>query len=387
MIDRTDHTNRLRELLRNNPVVAILGARQVGKTTLGNEVTRRVKEQFHTFDLEKPSDLARISDAELTLSPLSGLVVIDEIQRQPGLFPLLRVLADRPAPSVRFLIMGSASPSLLRQGNESLAGRIAYYQLGGFNLSEVGRSQESSLWLRGGFPRSLLAPNDLISFDWREHFISTFLERDLPQLGIRVASSTLRRFWTMLSHSHGQIWNASVFSRNFGVNHVTIRRYLDILNSSLVIRILQPWHENVKKRQVKSPKVYFSDTGLLHTLLGIVSREDLEAHPIVGVSWESFALNEIIEHIQVRPHECFFWATHAGSELDLLLVRGNRRIGFEFKRTSTPTVSRSMHVALSDLRLEHLYVVHPGEHSFPLQTNMSALALSTFRKELPSWGK
>jgi predicted AAA+ superfamily ATPase len=282
MIRRSNELSRLTTLIKNNPIVAILGARQVGKTTLAMDLQEAWKQPCNLFDLERQRDLARLDDPELALEPLKGLVILDEIQRKPDLFPLLRVLADRRPIRTRFLVLGSASPEMLRQGNETLAGRIGFHSLDGFSLEEVGVKHHTKLWLRGGFPRSFLASSNASSQDWREDFVSTFLERDLPQLGIRVSSATLRRFWTMLAHYHGQIWNASEFARNFGVNHTTIRHYLDILTSAFVVRQLQPWHENIKKRQVKAPKVYLADTGILHTLLGITNKTDLESHPEVG---------------------------------------------------------------------------------------------------------
>ncbi len=385
MIERAHHLNRLERLQHDNPVVVLLGARQVGKTTLARRMAGQWPGNCHVFDLERPSDLARLSDPELALMPLDGLIVLDEIQRVPDLFPLLRVLADRQPLPARFLILGSAAPELLRQGNESLAGRMALHVLEGFSLQEVGVMNHDRLWLRGGFPRSFLSPSDAASLDWREEFISTFLERDMPQLGIRVGAAALRRFWTMLAHYHGQIWNASEFARSFGVNHVTVRRYLDILTSALVVRQLQSWHENVRKRQVKAPKIFFTDTGLLHALLGIESLQDLESHPRLGASWEGFALSQTIEITRARRHDCFFWATHTGAELDLLMVRGQKRWGFEFKRTSTPGITRSMTIALADLRLDRLFVVHPGELSFDLAEKVRAVAIGQLQQELSSW--
>lgn len=385
MISRNWHIERLLGLLDHNPVVAILGARQVGKTTLATDLTKYLAESYHFFDLENPLDLARLSDPLLTLSPLKGLVVIDEVQRKADLFPVIRVLADRQSLPAKFLLLGSATPNLLRQSNETLAGRIAYHTLHGFSTSEVGVNYRDRLWLRGGFPRSYMAGSDSVSWDWREEFIATFLERDIPQLGIQVASQTLRRFWTMLAHTHGRILNASLLARNFGVNHTTIRRYLDILSSTLVVRTLQPWYENLKKRQVKSPKVYFTDTGLLHTLLGITNFPALESHPMVGASWEGFAMGEILTQLRFRSHECFFWATHAGAELDLLFVRGEKRIGFEFKRSSSPGITKSMKVAMEDLHLNRLHVVHPNDQSFELATNIHATSLSHLTDVHTDW--
>jgi predicted AAA+ superfamily ATPase len=357
----------------------------VGKTTLAGDLQKHWKPPCHTFDLERHADRARLADPDLALAPLKGLVVLDEVQRMPDLFPLLRVLADRRPIRTRFLILGSASPEMLRQGNETLAGRIAFQTLDGFSLQEVGTKNHSKLWLRGGFPRSFLAPSDSKSEAWRHDFISTFLERDLPQLGIRVSATTLRRFWTMLAHFHGQVWNASELARSFGVNHTTIRHYLDVLASSLVVRQLQPWHENLKKRQVKAPKIYLADSGLLHTLLGITNRRDLDSHPKLGASWEGFVISQVTGLLAVRPHECFFWATHTGAELDLLVLRGSKRWGFEVKRTSAPTVTPSMRAALADLKLNRLFVVHGGDHSFDLAKRIRAVASLHLLDELRPW--
>jgi len=385
MLRRTLHLKRIEKLLRQFPVVAILGARQVGKTTLAREVQKIWKQPTHRFDLENPADLARLADPDLVLRPLKGLVVLDEIQQMANLFPLLRVLADRRPVRTRFLILGSASPEMLRQGNETLAGRIAYYPLDGLSLQEVGISNHEKLWLRGGFPKSYLATSNANSVAWREQFISTFLERDIPQLGIQIAATTLRRFWTMLAHYHGQVWNASEFGRSFGVSDHTVRNYLDILTSAFVVRQLPPWYENTKKRQVKSPKVYLSDSGVLHALLGLSNKTDVEAYPKLGASWEGFAIGQIISRLYVQPHECFFWATHAGAELDLLIVRGTKRWGFEIKRTSAPVITPSMRTALADLRLRRLFVIHAGEHSFDMAKDIRAIAVSELLDELKPW--
>ena len=385
MIQRLDHLARLRALLAGYPVAAILGARQVGKTTLADQLKASWQTPVHQFDLERQSDLARLADAELALEPLKGLVVLDEIQRMPGLFALLRVLADRRPLPARFLVLGSAAPELLRQGNETLAGRLTTHVLNGLSLREVGFSNQNRRWLRGGFPRAYLAASDGASWDWREDFIDTFLERDLPQLGIRVGASTMRRFFTMLAHYHGQVWNAAQFARNFGVSNASVRRYLDILTSALVVRQLQPWHENLKKRQVKSPKIYLSDSGMLHALLGITEFRELEAHPKLGASWEGFAMSQVIERLGVRPHECYFWATHTGAELDLLVTRGMKRQGFEFKRTSAPAITKSMRIAAEDLGLSRFFVVHAGRHSYDLSGKIRAVALSDLMTEITPW--
>ena len=327
MIPRVRHLSRLESLLDRFPVVAILGARQVGKTTLAQQAASRWSGPTHRFDLEDPDDLARLDEPRLALQSLEGLIVLDEVQRRPDLFPFLRVLVDRPQSAARFLVLGSASRDLLRQTSESLAGRIYYHELGGLALDEVGFESSDDLWLRGGFPRSFLAADDHQSFEWRRAFVQTFLERDLPQLGIRVSAVTLQRFWRMLAHYHAQLWNGAELARAFGVSSSAVRRYLDLLTGALVIRQLQPWHENLGKRQIKSPKVYVSDTGLLHSLLGLKTRADLDSHPKIGASWEGFVLSELILHLGARPEECYFWATHSGAELDLLVVRGNRRLG------------------------------------------------------------
>jgi predicted AAA+ superfamily ATPase len=310
------------------------------------------------------------------LKPLEGLVVLDEIQRKPDLFPVLRVLADRRENPCKFLVLGSASPELLRQSSETLAGRIIYHRLGGFSMAEIDSAEWIRLWLRGGFPRSYLAETDAASMEWRRGFIQTFVERDIPQLGILVGSSTIHRFWTMIAHYHGQIWNASDFARSFGVADTTVRHYLDILSSALVVRQLQPWYENIRKRQIKSPKVYIIDSGLLHGLLNLPSQHDLDAHPKLGASWEGFIIEQLIRHIHAESDECFFWATHAGAELDFLVIRGSQRRGFEIKRTATPRITPSMHSALNDLQLSSLAVVHAGEHTFPLDENIKAISFN-----------
>lgn len=382
MIDRKRDIKKLVSLLKRHPVVGIIGARQVGKTTLARSLSDQIRSASFYFDLENPEDLARLADPMLALKGLKGLVVIDEIQRLPGLFPILRVLVDRQKTSARFLVLGSASPELLRQGSESLAGRIIYHELGGFSLDDVGIKNYFRLWLRGGFPRSYLASSDTMSEEWRRGFIQTFLERDLPQLGITIRSTTMHRFWSMLSHYHGQIWNASEFGRSFGVADTTVRSYLDLLSSALVVRQLLPWHENISKRQVKSPKVYIADSGLLHTLLGIKTRSDLERHPKVGASWEGFVIEQVIRWMGFRKEDCFFWATHAGAELDLLVGRGKDRLGFEVKLTSSPRVTPSMRSALSDLKLQRLYVIHSGEETFQLERNIQAVALPRLLEDL-----
>ena len=382
MIDRPRDKKILRGLLERNPIAGIVGARQVGKTTLARSLMAGAKEPTTYFDLENPEDMARLSDPMLALKQLRGMVVIDEIQRLPALFPVLRVLADRPRSLARFLILGSASPELLRQGSETLAGRIIYHELKGFALDEVGIKNHLRLWARGGFPRAYLARTQRESEEWRRGFVQTFLERDLPQLGINIRSTTMRRFWTMLAHYHGQIWNSSEFGRSFGVADTTVRNYLDLLTSALVVLQLLPWHENISKRQVKSPKFYIADSGILHTLLNLTRPRDFEGHPKVGASWEGFVIGQLVRRLGVRPEECYFWATHAGSELDFLAVVGRQRFGFEVKLTSSPRLTPSMRNAMKDLNLRSLDVVHAGDRTFPLGQGIRAVAFSKLLEDI-----
>jgi predicted AAA+ superfamily ATPase len=360
LIDRSLHRRELQGLIARHPVVGILGARQVGKTTLARQLAACFRGPVSYFDLEDPTDLARLSEPMLTLRELSGLIVVDEVQRRPDLFPVLRVLADRERRDARFLVLGSTAPELLRQRSESLAGRIHYHELGGLDLKEVGMDARDRLWLRGAFPRSFLAPTDAASAEWRRGFVRTLLERDLPGLGIQIQPETLRRFWTMVAHRHGEVWSGAELARALGVSAVTVRRYLELLTSALVLRQLPPWFEKLGKRQVKSPRVYVADSGILHTLLGLVTRKDLEGHPKVGASWEGFVLREVVERLGAHPEETFFWATHAGAKIDLLVVRGNRRLGFELKRTAAPRVTPSVRAALDDLHLDRVDVIYPG---------------------------
>ena len=382
MIKRSREIKTLQRLIKRHPVVCIIGARQVGKTTLARMFIKTFRTATAYFDLENPEDMSRIADPMLAFKGLKGLVVIDEIQRYPELFRVLRVLVDRSGNPVRFLILGSASPSLLRQGSETLAGRIYYHQLNGFSMEEAGSTNHNKLWLRGGFPRSYIARSHADSDEWRKGFIRTFLERDLPQLGFTIRATTLRRFWTMLAHYHGQTWNSSEFARSFGVADTTIRNYLDLLTSALVIYQLLPWHENISKRQVKAPKVYITDSGLLHSLLNLRTMRDLESHPKLGASWEGFVLQQIVIFLDARPEECFFWATHAGAELDLLVVRGRKKFGFEIKRTSSPNITPSMRNALSDLKLSRLDVIHAGDQTYPMGKNIRAVAISRLLDDL-----
>lgn len=374
MIDRELHARQITRLLKRFPVVAILGARQVGKTTLAASLAPTLSDRISRFDLENPSDLARLADPMLALQELKGLVVLDEVQRRPELFPVLRVLADRKPIRTRFLVLGSAAPDLLRQSSESLAGRIAYYELPGLAVREVGFEHADRLWVRGGFPKTFLARSDRESMEWRQAFIRTFLERDLPALGVNIAADTMRRFWSMLAHHHAQLWNASEIGRSFGVADTTVRNYLDKLTDALVLRQLKAWHENLGKRQVKSPKIFIRDSGLLHALLNLPTKRDIEGHPKLGASWEGFIIDQLVQQLGVNPEETYHWRTHQGAELDLLVVRGGLRLGFEVKRTVAPTLTPSMRSAMHDLKLKSLTVVHAGDQTFPLSKQVQAVA-------------
>lgn len=377
MNTRDKHRAAVIGLLKRHPVVGIVGARQVGKSTLARLVAQEVRCNVTAFDLEDDRDLARLADPMLALESLRGLVILDEIQRRPDIFPALRVLADRPRHPCRFLVLGSAAPELLRQSAETLAGRIAYHHLGGFSLDETESPDIGRLWRRGGFPRSFLARTERDSVEWRRGFIRTFIERDLPQLGVRVAASTMRRFWTMLAHYHGQTWNSSELARSFGVSDFAVRHYVDILTSALIVRQLLPWHANIGKRQVKAPRVYVMDSGLLHSLLGLPTQRDLDGHPKMGASWEGFVVEQLIAHLRAEPEECHYWATHTGAEVDLLVVRGQQRRAFEIKRTSAPVATRSMHHALADLELSSLDVIHAGKDTFPLHHRIRAVSIDS----------
>jgi predicted AAA+ superfamily ATPase len=371
MIPRKQLLDRIALRLKNSPAVALLGPRQCGKTTLARLIA--AKERSTYFDLENPVDLARLSEPMTALEPLRGLVVIDEVQRRPELFPVLRVLLDRKPQRATFLILGSASPDLLQQSSETLAGRLALVEMAGFVIDEIPSRDLGRLWLRGGFPRSFLARSEQLSLTWREDFIRTFLERDLAQLGLRVPAPTMRRFWTMLAHYSGAIWNASEIGNSLGEAHTTVRRHLDSLAAALVVRVLQPWFENIGKRQVKSPKVYVRDSGILHALLGITDRRGLEGHPKLGASWEGFVVEQLLNWLD-HP-DAYYWRTQAGAELDLLLFHRGHRIGIEVKRADAPTVTPSMQHALADLKLDALYVVYPGTTRYALSDGIEVLSL------------
>jgi predicted AAA+ superfamily ATPase len=374
IIPRPHALNRIANVFRVHPIAALLGPRQCGKTTLARMIAER--EPCTYFDLEHPVDLRRLSAPMTALEGLSGLVVIDEVQRKPDLFELLRVLVDRHENAARFLVLGSASPQLVKGVSESLAGRIGFIDLSGFDLQEVGSEKRTRLWVRGGFPRSFLAIDDPASMAWREDFIRTFLERDIPQLGITIAAETLRRFWTMIAHHHAQIWNAAQFARSLGTSENTARRYLDILSGAYMLRILPPWFENLRKRQVKAPKIYVRDSGIFHALLQLRTLADVQGHPKLGASWEGFALEYVIGMLETR--DAYFWATYAGAELDLLVSLAGKRYGFEFKYADAPGPSRSMHVAIQDLRLEHLWVIYPGHEEYALSDTISVIPIDRF---------
>lgn len=378
MITRSKLLAQVRMRLKANPAVALLGPRQCGKTTLAQTLASHAQSTY--FDLERPADLARLSEPMTTLEPLRGLVVIDEVQRRPDLFPVLRVLLDRKPVRARFLILGSASPEFLRQSSETLAGRIATIEMSGFTLDELAADTVDKLWLRGGFPRSFLARSEQVSLAWRDDFIRTFLERDLAQLGVRVPASTMHRFWTMIAHYSGGIWNGSEIGRSLGEAHTTVRRHLDALAGALVVRVLEPWFENVGKRLVKSPKVYVRDTGVLHALLGIGSRQELEGHPKVGGSWEGFVIEQLLARL-AQPR-AYYWRTQAGAELDLLLFIKSRRFGIEIKRADAPTMTPSMASALESLQLHRLLVVYPGSTRYALAKRIEVMPLADCIGEL-----
>jgi hypothetical protein len=369
MVPRRNALKRISEIFRIHPIAAILGPRQCGKTTLAR--MHADKKATTYLDLENPVDVQRLSAPVNFLTGLSGLVIIDEIQRKPELFELLRVAVDREGNKARFLILGSASPSLIRGVSESLAGRVGFLDLAGFDLGEVTVKKLDQLWVRGGFPRSFLAPDESSSMDWRDGFVRTFLERDIPQFGITIPAETLRRFWTMVAHYHAQVWNAAEFARSLGTSEPTARRYLDILAGAYMVRILPPWFENLSKRQVKAPKIYIRDSGILHALIRQTNLADLQSHPKLGASWEGFALEQTLNLLEAK--EAYYWATYSGTELDLMVTAGGRRYGVEYKYMDAPSRTRSMLTALQDLGLEHLWVVYPSGPEYALDQRITAM--------------
>jgi len=373
MIQRTEIKEYIQAALKRSRAVALLGPRQCGKTTLARELVDSASLNY--FDLEDPESMIRLGDPKTAFASLKGLVVIDEVQRRPDLFPVLRVLLDRKPLPAKFLILGSASPDLLQQSSESLAGRLEMIVMGGFGLTEIGLKNYSRLWLRGGFPLSFLAKSDVDSFIWRKSFIQMFLERDLRQQGINIPTVSLHRFWTMLAHSHGQIWNAVPPASSLGVSEHTVRRYLDILTGVFMVRQLQPWHANIKKRQVKAPKVYIRDTGVLHALLGLKNESETLKHPRCGASWEGFVIEEVIR--SVDPDDIYFWATHNGTEIDMVFTKGGRMYGVECKRADAPAMTPSIRIALEDLKLERITVIYPGEKRYSLHKKVEVVPFET----------
>lgn len=371
MIDRPMYLKQLATAIRRSPVTALLGPRQCGKTTLARIFGENRNATY--YDLESQPDVHRLQNPELVLSSLRGVVILDEIQVMPSLFSVLRVLVDRPKNKAHFLLLGSTSLDLIKNVSETLAGRVEFVELSGFNLQEVGTNSWQRLWLRGGFPRSLLADSDEDSLAWREGFIRTFLERDIPQLGITIPSQAMRRFWTMLAHYHGQTWNASELARSMGLSDKTVRSYLDILTGTYMVRQLQPWYENIGKRQVKAPKIYLRDSGLLHNLLSLSDLHSLTGHPRVGASWEGFTLEQVLH--MVKPAEAFFWATHNGVEIDLFFLHRGRRYGVEVKFNEAPLVTKSIHTALKNLNLHHLWIIYPGQHAYPVDKKITVFPL------------
>jgi hypothetical protein len=344
----------------------------VGKTTLANQYAKEFK-RVHVLDLENPFDLARLENPMLSLSNIDAeLIIIDEIQLRPELFPVLRVLVDKNQQR-KFLILSSASRDLLQQSSETLAGRIGYIELPPFSLPET--KNHHTLWLRGGFPRSFLTETDEKSYSWRQAYIATYMERDIPNLGFNIPPALIKRLWIMLAHYHGNVMNASELGKSLDLTHHTVRKYIDILMGTFMVRQLQPWFENISKRQVKSSKVYIRDSGILHTLLAIPTYDLLQLNPKLGVSWEGFAMEQIIAHYHIQSEECYFWATQSGAELDLFFIKDGKRLGFEFKYTDYPKITKSMHIALQDLALDHLYLVFPHHQTFPLAEKITALGL------------
>jgi len=378
VIRRSRYLEAVRAALAANPVCALLGPRQCGKTTLARQIA--AGRRSHYFDLETETARARLARPELTLAPLTGLVVIDEIQRRPELFTVLRPLADRSRAKAKFLVLGSAAPHIVRGVSETLAGRVGFVDMTGFNLQEVGAGAQARLWLRGGLPRSFLARSAAASAAWREDFIRTFLERDIPQLGIRIPSEALRRFWMMLAHYHAQVWNGAELARALGVSEHTVRGYLDVLTGTFLVRQLQPWFANLAKRQYKAPKVYLRDSGLLHALLAAPGRAALEAHPKYGASWEGFALEQALA--AAGAGQAYYWGTHAGAELDLLLLRRGRRYGVEFKASDAPGMTKSLHIALQDLQLHRAWIVHPGSANYRVDERVEAVPLHALSQTL-----
>lgn len=379
MIPRNHFISQIRRGISSSPITAILGPRQCGKTTLARRIADESSES-HYLDLESPATQARLQTPQVTLEALTGLVIIDEIQLKPELFSLLRVLADRPKSPAKFLILGSASPDIIRNASQTLAGRVFFVDMFGFNLEEVGSVDWRKLWIRGGFPLSYLSSSEEDSVTWREGFIRTFVEKDIPALGFNIPPKTIHRFWTMLSHYHGQTWNGSELGRALGVSDKTVRNYVDLLSGTYMVRQLPPWFENIAKRQVKAPKIYLRDTGILHQLLHLSSETALLGYPKYGASWEGFAMEQILAKTGER--DAYFWSTHNGAELDLMLMRNGKRYGFEFKYSDAPATTRSMHIAIETLNLDTLWVIHPGKTNYPLTDQIKVVGIENLYREI-----
>ena len=375
-VQRAETVARIRAGIKSSPVIAILGPRQCGKTTLAKSICEAMNGEY--FDLEDVGDRARLRNPQLALSRLRGLVVLDEIQRMQELTLILRVLADRKPSPCKFLILGSASPEMMSRSSDSLAGRVHFVDINGFTLADVGHEHQRLLWIRGGFPLSYLAKNNHASMKWREDFIRTFLERDLPQLGVRVPATMLQRFWTMLAHYHGQVWNSSEIAKSLAISHITSKKYLDLLTAGFVVRQVPPWFENAGKRIVKAPKVFIRDSGIFHCLLNISDGKALDSHPKLGASWEGFVMEQLLDWLGER--HAYFWGTHQGAELDLFTIRNGKRWGFEIKYNEAPTMTRSMHIALKDLKLDRLWVIYPGASSYPMHEKVEAVGLVNIGK-------
>jgi len=377
MIKRHKLLQSILEALEVSPVVVLSGPRQCGKTTIAKIIADQRQSDY--FDLEDPTDLASLEPPMTKLKILQGLVIIDEVQRKPELFEILRVLADRPDSNTKFLLLGSASFQLNKAVSETLAGRVGLIDMGGFDLEEIGFENFQKLWIKGSFPRSYLASSEKVSYKWRSDFTRTFLERDIPQLGITIPAQTLRRFWIMIAHYHGQIWNAAEFARSLGRGEKAARHYLDILTGSYMVRQLHPWHENIKKRQVKSPKIFIRDSGLLHYLLSLENIDSVFSHPKLGASWEGFGIEQVLSILPIEE-QAWFWATHSGAEIDLMVFKGGKRLGFEFKYSDAPKLSKSIHIAIDNLNLDYLFVIYPGEKDFMMTDNVCALPVTQLHK-------
>lgn len=376
-IIRQAEVDKAKHLLKSNPVVALLGPRQCGKTTLSHQIISQIKGEAHFFDCENPKEAQRLADPLTALTDLKGTVVIDEVQRVPEIFPTLRVLADQ-ARSVKYLILGSASPHLLQQSSETLAGRIAFMEISGFHCENISVHKIETLWLRGGFPRSYLVKGEKDSFQWRQDFIATFLERDIPNLGLQIPARMLQRFWSMLAHYHGRLFNSSEIGRSLGVSDHTARRYLDLLAATFMVREIRPWFYNTKKRVIKTPKIYFRDSGILHALLSIENKKGLLAHPQLGASWEGFAIEEVIKILGIRENQVYFWGVHTGAEIDLVFERNGRLYGVEVKYTHAPGVSPSIKSAIEELSLKHVWIIYPGKQRYLLSKNITVSPLADF---------